>query len=442
MIVGGGMAFTFLKVINGVDIGGSLFDEDGAKIVPEIMEAAKAKGVEIILPVDFVISSKFGEDGEIKVSEAADGIPAGFMGLDCGPKSIERNAAAVASAKTILWNGPMGVFEMEKFESGTKALMDAVVRATSEGAVTVIGGGDTATACKKYKTEDKVSHCSTGGGASLELLEGKELPGVTALDAAKEGPRKKILGGNWKSNPGSVQAVKELCSTFSYAWHELHSVGATNVECVVFPTSLHGPFVQAGLAKCGIEVGVQNISKTGCGAFTGEVTADMAAEVGYGWTLIGHSERRARYGETDADTAEKVGKALAAGLRVILCIGESLEERERGVTDEVNRRQLSACIPMIRDWDRVVIAYEPVWAIGTGKVATPAQAQEAHAAIRAFLAEACGPAVAQRVRIQYGGSASPDNCAELIALPDVDGFLVGGASLKPVFMGMVGTCSA
>merc|ERR1711865_352233 len=113
------------------------------------MEAAKAKGVEIILPVDFVISSKFGEDGEIKVSEAADGIPAGFMGLDCGPKSIERNAAAVTSAKTILWNGPMGVFEMASFESGTKALMDAVVRSTGGGAVTVIGGGDTATACKK-----------------------------------------------------------------------------------------------------------------------------------------------------------------------------------------------------------------------------------------------------------------------------------------------------
>merc|ERR1711865_924572 len=178
------------------------------------MEAAKAKGVEIILPVDFVISSKFGEDGEIKVSDAADGIPAGFMGLDCGPKSIEKNAAAEAASKTILWNGPMGVFEMASFESGTKALMDAVVKATAAGVVTVIGGGDTATACKKYKTEDKVSHCSTGGGASLELLEGKELPGVTALDEAPEFARRKILGGNWKSNPASLQSVKELCGAF------------------------------------------------------------------------------------------------------------------------------------------------------------------------------------------------------------------------------------
>jgi len=168
----------------------------------------------------------------------------------------------------------------------------------------------------------------------------------------------------------------------------------------------------------------------------------MAAEVGYGWTLIGHSERRARYGETDADTAEKCARALNGGLRVMLCIGESLDERERGVTDEVNRRQLSACIPYIRDWDRVVIAYEPVWAIGTGKVATPDQAQETHAAIRAFLASAVGPDVAAKTRIQYGGSASPGNCAELIAKPDIDGFLVGGASLKPEFMQMVATCGA
>jgi len=182
MIVGGGMAFTFLKALNGMDIGNSLYDEDGAKIVQEIMDAAKSKGVEIILPVDFVCSSKFGEDGEISNATVASGVPAGFMGLDCGPASIAKNAEAIARAKTIIWNGPMGVFEMAKFEAGTKCMMDAIVKATAAGAVTVIGGGDTATACKKYGTEDKVTHCSTGGGASLELLEGKVLPGVDALD--------------------------------------------------------------------------------------------------------------------------------------------------------------------------------------------------------------------------------------------------------------------
>jgi len=137
-----------------------------------------------ILPVDFVLSSKFGEDGEIKAGSKAEGIPDGFMGLDCGPESIKLNAAAVLASKTIIWNGPMGVFEMASFEAGTKSLMDTVVEATSKGVITVIGGGDTATACKKYNTEDKVSHCSTGGGASLELLEGKDLPGVSALNNA------------------------------------------------------------------------------------------------------------------------------------------------------------------------------------------------------------------------------------------------------------------
>merc|ERR1712217_357631 len=170
LIIGGGMAITFLKVNDGMSIGSSLYDEEGAKVVPDIMAKAKEKGVEIILPVDFTISSKFGEDGEVKAVTKEDGIPDGFMGLDCGPKSNELNKAAVDASKTIIWNGPMGVFEMAKFEAGTKSLMDAVVGATAAGTITVIGGGDTATACKKYDTEDKVTHCSTGGGASLELL--------------------------------------------------------------------------------------------------------------------------------------------------------------------------------------------------------------------------------------------------------------------------------
>jgi len=185
LIIGGGMAFTFLKVNEGMNIGSSLYDEDGAKTVPDIMAKAKEKGVEIILPVDFTISSKFGEDGEVKNGiTVAEGIPEGFLGLDCGPKTNDLNKAAVEASKTIIWNGPMGVFEMGKFEAGTKTLMDAVVASTEKGAVSVIGGGDTATACKKYKTIEKVTHCSTGGGASMELLEGKLLPGVAALSDA------------------------------------------------------------------------------------------------------------------------------------------------------------------------------------------------------------------------------------------------------------------
>merc|ERR1712232_560611 len=239
MIVGGGMAYTFLKVNDSMGIGSSLYDEEGAKIVPEIMEKAKKLEVEIILPVDFVLSSKFGEDGEIKAATKEDGIPDGFMGLDCGPKSNDMNKAAVEAAKTIIWNGPMGVFEMAKFEVGTKSLMDAVVAATTAGTVTVIGGGDTATACKKYGTEEKVTHCSTGGGASLELLEGKELPGVTALMPGKVGSgRKKIVGGNWKCNPDSTAKAKELATAFaSYA------IDGDKLEAVICTTAVHGATV-------------------------------------------------------------------------------------------------------------------------------------------------------------------------------------------------------
>jgi len=184
MIIGGGMAFTFIKE-GGTNIGASLYDEEGAKLVPEIKKKAAEKGVELILPVDFICSSKFGEDGEIKPGDLSTGVPEGFLGLDIGPKSIELNDAAIAKSKTIVWNGPMGVFEMGAFEAGTKRMMDKIVEVTAVGAISVIGGGDTATACKKYNTVDKVSHCSTGGGASLELLEGKLLPGVAALDDAR-----------------------------------------------------------------------------------------------------------------------------------------------------------------------------------------------------------------------------------------------------------------
>ncbi|THD26639.1 Phosphoglycerate kinase [Fasciola gigantica] len=184
LIITGGMAFTFLKKLHNMKIGKSLFDEPGAAIVDEVMALAKQKKVEIHLPVDFVTGSKFGDDATVGSATVESGIPDDYMGLDCGPKTMEKFRAVILRAKTIVWNGPMGVFEMEKFAGGTKAAMDAVVEATKNGATTIIGGGDTATCCAKWKTEDKVSHVSTGGGASLELLEGKELPGVVALTNA------------------------------------------------------------------------------------------------------------------------------------------------------------------------------------------------------------------------------------------------------------------
>ena len=183
IIVGGGMAFTFKKVLNDMEIGASLFDPEGAKTVQDLMAKAQAKGVKIHLPVDYICADRFAEDASSKPADDASGIPAGWMGLDVGPKTQELFAAAIARAKTIIWNGPPGVFEFKPFAIGTATMAEAIAKATASGATTVVGGGDTATAAKKFKVADKVTHCSTGGGASLEFLEGKVLPGVAFLES-------------------------------------------------------------------------------------------------------------------------------------------------------------------------------------------------------------------------------------------------------------------
>jgi len=181
LIIGGGMAFTFKKVLDNVAIGNSLYDEAGAAIVKDIMEKAKKNNVAIYLPTDYYIADKFDKDAQKECVDDATGIKDGWMGLDVGPKSSAAFEKVILSAKTIVWNGPPGVFEFDNFADGTKAMLDAVVKATQQGAMSIVGGGDTATVAKKFGAEDKISHISTGGGASLELLEGKELPGVVAL---------------------------------------------------------------------------------------------------------------------------------------------------------------------------------------------------------------------------------------------------------------------
>lgn len=184
IIIAGGMAFTFKKVVDGVEIGKSLFDPEGAKIVGELMAKAKSKGVVVTLPVDYICGDKLDASAEVKSATDQGGIPEGFMGLDVGPKSVETFGKVIARAQTIMWNGPPGVFELAPFAGATSAMAHAIAEATSRGAVTVIGGGDTATAAKKNGIVEQVTHCSTGGGASLELLEGKVLPGIDALSDA------------------------------------------------------------------------------------------------------------------------------------------------------------------------------------------------------------------------------------------------------------------
>ncbi|HNW42237.1 MAG TPA: phosphoglycerate kinase, partial [Opitutaceae bacterium] len=187
IIIGGGMSYTFKKVLLDMNIGNSLFDAEGAKLVPELMAKAKARGVKILLPIDHVCGNAFPKTPDTPVEVQLDndqpGISDGWMGLDIGPQTCAMFRQAIMESKTIIWNGPAGVFEDDRFAAGTKVMADAIALATVNGATTVVGGGDTATAAKKFKVAKIVTHCSTGGGASLELLEGKVLPGVAFLES-------------------------------------------------------------------------------------------------------------------------------------------------------------------------------------------------------------------------------------------------------------------
>jgi triosephosphate isomerase len=246
--------------------------------------------------------------------------------------------------------------------------------------------------------------------------------------------RKFIVGGNFKLN-GSLGFLQSHLGLLSSS-----SLPLSSVEVVIAPPSVYLTTARDLVKGTGIQVSAQNVSEQKDGAFTGEVSCGMLLDLGIHWTIIGHSERRNVYGESDETVGKKAAAALKAGLSVILCIGEKREERDAGRTNEVNFRQLEAYRAAINDeaaWAKVVIAYEPVWSIGTGLTASPEQAQEAHRDIRKWLADHISPAVAQATRIQYGGSVNAANCKKLAEQPDIDGFLVGGASLKPEFVDIV-----
>ncbi|KAJ3686740.1 hypothetical protein LUZ61_015904 [Rhynchospora tenuis] len=243
--------------------------------------------------------------------------------------------------------------------------------------------------------------------------------------------RKFFVGGNWKCN-GTIEEVKKIISILNGGDVPSSDV----VEVVVSPPYVFLPLVKSEL-RPDFHVAAQNCWVKKGGAYTGEISAEMLVNLDIPWVIIGHSERRALLGETNEFVGDKVAYALSKGLKVIACVGETLEQREAGSTMEVVAAQTKAIAEKISDWSNVVIAYEPVWAIGTGKVATPAQAQEVHADLRGWLSSNVSAEVAESTRILYGGSVNGANCKELAAQPDVDGFLVGGASLKPEFIDII-----
>jgi triosephosphate isomerase len=243
--------------------------------------------------------------------------------------------------------------------------------------------------------------------------------------------RKVFVGGNWKSN-GNISFIKKHCDEV------LNKIKIDNkkIDVVISPIDIHINLVQ-NLIKNDIHVASQNISLCQEGAFTGEVSAKAIRDLGVNWTLVGHSERRTLFGESNKVVADKVLLAEENGLCSIACIGETREERESNKTISVVQNQLLAIKNNHPDWSKIVLAYEPVWAIGTGLVATPEQAQDVHNEIRNWMRKEVSSKVADEIRIIYGGSVSGKNAYDLIKKEDIDGFLVGGASLKSDFIKVV-----
>lgn len=238
--------------------------------------------------------------------------------------------------------------------------------------------------------------------------------------------RKFFVGGNFKMN-GSVESTKSIISNLNDAKID------PDTEVVIAPPFLYLLIAREHL-KSEYQVASQNVFDKPNGAFTGEISVSQLKDSGISWTILGHSERRTVLKETDAFVASKTKVALDGGIGVILCCGESLEQREANKTIEVVTNQLQAVAKEVKDWSKIVIAYEPIWAIGTGKVATTQQAQDVHAAIRDWLAKEVSKDAADNTRIIYGGSVTDANCKDLAKENDIDGFLVGGASLKPAFV--------
>ena len=239
--------------------------------------------------------------------------------------------------------------------------------------------------------------------------------------------RTKIVAGNWKMNKTPAEGAALIAGIRK----ELGD-GACPVEVVVCPPFTGLDAAAKALAGSKIGLGAQNMSAEAPGAFTGEVSSGMLQELSVRYVILGHSERRTLFGETDAIVNRKTKAALAAGLTPIVCVGETLAEREGNQTDKVVTTQVCGSLAGLSaaDLKKIVVAYEPVWAIGTGKTASPAQAQEVHALIRRVLASISDAATAGTIRIQYGGSMKPDNARELMSQPDIDGGLIGGAALK------------
>lgn len=415
ILIGGGMANTFLAA-QGYDLGKSLVEKESIDVAKELIALAKEKNKKMLLPIDLEMAASFSADSE-HASQTLDQLNPEWMALDIGPKTAQLYADTLKNCKTIVWNGPMGVFEMAPFAAGTRRVAEAM--ADNEG-ITIVGGGDSAAAVKHMGLDSRMKHVSTGGGASLEYLEGKVLPGVAALDDLRD----PMVAGNWKCNK-TVEEAMELAHTL------MHTTEQANCEIVLFPPFTALESVAATVEGSHLGYGSQDLFYMDQGAFTGAVSGPMIAEIGSEYSIVGHSERRTYFGDTDAIVVKKVQACYRNGLDPVLCVGENEEERAEGRTESTILSQLLPVLAVLTDDEarRLVVAYEPLWAIGTGKTASVEDALSVSTIIRRAVEERFNHETSRRVRVLYGGSVTPDN-AHAFHQSGIDGVLVGGASLS------------
>ena len=415
ILIGGGMANTFLAA-KGYNLGKSLVEKESLGIAKDLLAEAAAQKTKMLLPVDLIMAASFSNEADHE-AEDLDALNPEYMALDIGPKTAELYAQTLAGMKTIVWNGPMGVFEMPNYAEGTRRVAEAM--AASDG-ITIVGGGDSAAAVKQMGLADKMSHVSTGGGASLEYLEGKVLPGLAALDDL----RTPIVAGNWKCHK-TVEEAMEL------AHQVAHGTEMARAEVVLFPPFTALESVAAMVDDDGIGYGAQDIFYEDEGSYTGAVSGPMIAEIGSRYVLVGHSERRKFFHESNEIVVKKVLAAFRNDLDPVLCVGEDADEHENGSTKDKILSQLTPVLNVLTDGQiqHLLVAYEPVWAIGSGKSAEVRDAVAAADLIRKAVAEKFGKEAARRVRILYGGSVTSEN-AHAFHEDGIDGVLVGGASLS------------
>lgn len=415
LLIGGGMANTFLAA-QGYKMGKSLVEEDKLDLAKELLAKAKKNKVNMLLPTDLVMAAAFAPDAE-HVTEKVKNLNQAYMALDIGAETSKAYAEALADAKMIVWNGPMGVFEMDAFCKGTEAVAKAVAKSR---ATSIVGGGDSVAAIEKLGLAKRITHISTGGGASLEYLEGKVLPGVAALDDL----RRKMIAGNWKMHKTVSEAV-------ALAEDIVMETNGTLNEVVIFPPFTALETVADAIDGKHVGYGAQDLHWEDKGAFTGAVSGAMIADICAEYVLVGHSERRTIFGENEKIVASKIIAAYRNGLKPMLCVGENLAEREAGETARKINMQLKSALRVIsaENAENLVVAYEPIWAIGSGKAATPEDALEVCTLIREKIGKIFTPDIARKVRILYGGSVNEKNAASF-NLSGIDGVLVGGASLK------------